>query len=308
MAKFRTNHNKRRAGQSSGMIARVGIFSLILGLLYFFFSKSASIENQVQPEFIVEDIADLEAYSIDSIFYLPSSEKGQIVRHKYYALSYNEKYELPNWVVFELTEDRLRKPWVDRTNDFRPDPKVGSGSATPEDYNRTEYDRGHLVAAADMAFSKESMSETFYMSNISPQSPGFNKGVWRELEELTRDWAKRFKHLYVVTGPLLNEPIRFWIGENHVAVPTAFYKVILDIRESEKKSIAFIIPNATSTERLETYATSIDNVEELTGIDFFPNLMPKALEESLESEYTMKLWKTDEKKYQKRVREWNFQK
>ena len=290
------------------MIAKVGIFSLILGALYFFFNKTRVLENGPSTERVTEDVADLETIGIDSIFYLPTSTTGDIIRHKYYALSYVEKYELPEWVAFELTAERLRMRWVDRTNDFRPDPKVESGSAVPADYQRTEYDRGHLVAAAAMAFSTEAMSETFFMSNMAPQNPGFNKGIWRELEELTRDWAKRFKHLYVVTGPVFNEKVRFWIGDNQVAVPPAFYKVILDIRDPEKKGIAFVIPNEMTNERLENFATSIDKVEDLTGIDFFPDLMPKPMEESLEADYDVSLWKTNEKKYEIRVREWNLQK
>ena len=242
------------------MIAKVGIFSLILGALYFFFNKTRVLENGPSTERVTEDVADLETIGI------------------------------------ELTAERLRMRWVDRTNDFRPDPKVESGSAVPADYQRTEYDRGHLVAAADMAFSTEAMSETFFMSNMAPQNPGFNKGIWRELEELTRDWAKRFKHLYVVTGPVFNEKVRFWIGDNQVAVPPAFYKVIL------------VIPNEMTNERLENFATSIDKVEDLTGIDFFPDLMPKPMEESLEADYDVSLWKTNEKKYEIRVREWNLQK
>lgn len=307
MAKFKTSHSKKGAKESSGMIAKVGLFSLLLGGLYFFFNQSKEDAPQYEDP-VVEDVNDLETTGDDSIFYLPTSTTGQVVKHKYYALSYNEKYELPEWVAFELTSERLRSKWVGRTNDFRPDPKVKTGSATPNDYRRTKYDRGHLAAAADMAFADDAMSESFYMSNMAPQVPGFNKGIWRELEELTRDWAKRFKHLYVVTGPLFNEPPKFWIGANQVAVPPAFYKVILDIREPEKKAIAFIIPNEVSTERLETFATSIDNVEELTGIDFFDGLMPNPLEESLESDYDTKQWKTNEKKYQKRVKEWNFRK
>ena len=151
------------------------------------------------------------------------------------------------------------------------------------------------------------MSESFFMSNMAPQEPGFNKGIWRELEELNRDWAKRFKHLYVVTGPVLSGRTKFWIGDNQVAVPEAFYRVILDIREPEKKGIAFVIPNQVTEERLESFATSIDAVEEMTGIDFFPELMDPRLEEALESQFDPELWKTDEKKYLIRIQNWNKQ-
>lgn len=287
-------------------MVKVGIFSLILGALYFAFQKFSG-QPHAPEEPVHEDVSNLEETGVDSIFYLPTSTTNEVIRHRFYALSYVEKYELPEWVAYELTEERLNTEWVERSNNFRPDPLVKSGSATPDDYRRTKYDRGHLVPAADMAFSAEAMSETFYLSNIAPQEPSFNKGVWRELEELTRDWAKRSKHLYVVTGPVLSQPIKFWIGENQVAVPPAFYRVLLDLREPELKAIAFVIPNETSTERLETFATSVDEVERLTGINFFPNLMEPALEAELESKFDVSLWKTNEKKYQKRVVEWNLQ-
>ncbi|MBI5914418.1 MAG: DNA/RNA non-specific endonuclease, partial [Bacteroidetes bacterium] len=218
-----------------------------------------------------------------------------------------EKYELPEWVAYELTADRLNTQWVERSEDFRPDPKVGTGSSTLDDYRRSRYDRGHLVPAADMAFSEEAMSETFLMSNISPQEPGFNKGVWRELEELTRDWAKRNKHLYVVTGPVLSQPIQFWLGENQVAVAPAFYKVLLDLREPEVKAIGFIVPNQTSVEPIETFAVSVDEVEIRTGINFFQYLLEPELEGELEANFDVNLWETNEKKFQRRVQEWNYQ-
>ncbi len=288
------------------MIVKVGLFSVILGALYFAFQKFSGTP-QPQEEPVTEDVENLEETGIDSIYFLPTSTTGDIVRHKFYALSYVEKFELPEWVAYELTEERLKSEWVDRTNNFRPDPMVQSGSATPDDYRRTNFDRGHLVPAADMAFSTEAMSETFFLSNIAPQDPGFNKGVWRELEELTRDWARRFKHLYVVTGPVLTQPVKFWIGENQVAVAPAFYKVLLDLRDPEKKAIAFIIPNETSTERIESFATSVDEVENLTGIDFFSGLMEKSLEEELEANFDVTLWKTNDKKFQLRVENWNKQ-
>lgn len=288
------------------MIAKVGIFSVIIGLLYLAFQKFSGQPPAVE-EPVKEDVENVEAAEPENIYYLPTSTTGQIVRHKFYALSYLEKYEIPEWVAWELTANRLNQEWVQRTNNFRPDPKVETGSATPDDYRNTRFDRGHLVPAADMAFSEEAMSETFYLSNIAPQDPAFNKGVWRELEELTRDWAKRFKHLYVVTGPVFNAPVKFWIGENQVAVAPAFYRVILDLDEPEKKAVAFVIPNQLSTERIETYATTIDEVENLTGIDFFPNLMEKSLEDELESSFDMSLWKTNDKKFQIRVEKWNNQ-
>lgn len=306
MAKFRTNHARKNNSESGGTIAKVGIFATILALLYFGFQKLMGKETPAE-EPVVADVPNVEETAADSVFYLPSTPQGTVVSHQYFALSYVEKYELPEWVAYELTADRLQSPWVERADNFRPDPKVETGSATLEDYRRSRFDRGHLCAAADMAFSEAAMSETFFMSNIAPQEPGFNKGIWRELEELVRDWAKRSKHLYVVTGPVLTQPVKFWIGENQVAVAPAFYKVLLDLREPERKAIGFIVPNETSDERIETFATTVDEVEKLTGINFFENLVEPKLEAELEAGFDMGLWKTNDKKYQVRVQEWNLQ-
>jgi endonuclease G, mitochondrial len=312
MANNRSNNKKSVKTESSGMVTKVGLFAVLMGLLYLGFQKFTgkspepqlpTTEEASQPSAPIETQTPAE----EALDYLPTNPNGAIVKHNYYTLSYVEKYELPEWCAYELTAERLNTEWVERSDDFRPDDSVESGSSTLEDYRRSRYDRGHIVPAADMAFSAEAMSETFLMSNISPQEPGFNKGVWRELEELTRDWAKRFKHLYVVTGPVLSQPIKFWIGENQVAVAPSFYKVMLDLSEPEVKAIGFIVPNQTSTDRIESFAVSVDEVEQLTGINFFNNLLEPDQEKELEANFDMSLWRTNEKKFQRRVQEWNFQ-
>jgi len=152
------------------------------------------------------------------------------------------------------------------------------------------------------------MSETFYMSNMSPQIRNFNGGIWRELEENVRDWAKRFRHLYVVTGPVLTKEIRERIGNNRVSVPEYYYKVILDIREPEYKAIGFVLPNETSFKPLSEFAVTVDHIEELTGIDFFPQLMEADLEKELESEVDVSLWDFNDKRFKRRVEQWNVRK
>lgn len=111
---------------------------------------------------------------------------GQIDRvfnREGYAFGYSEKYEQPLWVTYKLTDYELPAMPVPRTNDFREDPRVLSRTALPEDYKNSGYDRGHLAPAADMGWSKKTMSESFYMSNMSPQVPDFNRGIWMHLEK-----------------------------------------------------------------------------------------------------------------------------
>ncbi len=288
MAKLRSNHRKKRAGESSGMIARVVVFFFVLGGLYFYLNRSSELQIEAEP--VMPDIENLELTGTDSIFFLPTSTTGQVVKHKYFALSYNEDLELSEWVVFELASGRLNKSLPENTSGFRPDPQIKTGSASPGDYSKSGYEMGQMASAAEMAFSPEAVAESFFMGNAAPQAPGFNKGPWNELQGLTLDWAKRFRHLYVVTGPIFDEAEKLRIGNNRVAVPTAFFKILLDIRGPEKKAIAFVLPNKPTTEKAEYFATTIDRVEQLTGIDFFPDLMPRPMEDSLESSFDILKW------------------
>lgn len=238
-------------------------------------------------------------------FALPTSTTGDIIYHDYFALSYDEEHEQAEWVAYTLSKERLELPWVNRPDKFFEDSLVASGSAHWYDYRNSGYDRGHLAPAADMAFSEEAMRQSFLMSNISPQNRRFNGGIWRELEELTRNWAKDNKKLYVVTGPVLSQAGKGQIGDCRVTVPSAFFKVLLDLSEPQLKGIAFWVPNEISYEPLGEYALSIDEVEERTGIDFFPELMTTDLEAKLESRYDIGLWEFSPAKYKKRINEWN---
>ena len=298
MAKFRTNHSKQTRGTSSNMVARVGLFGAIIGGLFFLF-------NQFMGSGGAEVITDHDNANYADEYFLPTSTTGAVVHHKKYSLSYHEEYEQAEWVAHILTREELNMEWGERNDNFRPDPQIKTGSADLGDYRGSGYDRGHLVPAADMAYNAEAMDETFFLSNISPQSRNFNKGIWRELEELTRNWAKKYKKLYVVTGPVLTEEPKGYIGGNEVAIPTAFFKVLLDISEPELKGIAFVIPNEVSYEPLFKYATSIDKVEELTGIDFFPELISEELAAELEGNFNIDLWEFSKRKYDLRIEKWN---
>ena len=292
MAKLRTNYQK---GASGGMIARVGIFAAILSGLVFLFNRFSG--NTTQP-------ADnpKEDVSTPNFDFLPAAGAGQVLYNPYFALAYNEEHEQAEWVAYKLVGAQLEQPWVDRSDNFLPDPQVKSKSATPYDYKNSGYDRGHLVPAADMAFSEDAMQYTFLMSNISPQSKNFNKGIWRELEELVRTWAKQNTELYVVTGPVLTQQPKGAIGENGVSIPTAFYKVLLDMTEPQLKGIGFVIPNEVSYDPLYKFAVSIDEVEELTQIDFFPDWEAAA---TLEKAFNLDLWEFSKKKYELRTQKWN---
>ncbi len=214
-----------------------------------------------------------------------------IIFHEYYTLSYNEQHEQANWVAYKLTKKHILGN-VNRTNNFRFDKNIPTGSSTLEDYKGSGYDRGHLVPAGDMKISKKAMSESFFMSNISPQRPGFNRGIWKKLETKIRNAALNEEELYVVTGPVLSDNLDY-IG-NNVSVPDYFYKVILDYSEPTIKAIGFILPNIKNKKSISDYAMTIDKIEQITGINFFNNL-PDDIENSIESEYDYNLWNFNNK-------------
>jgi len=219
---------------------------------------------------------------------LPMPEPGDvIITHIGYTLSYNEEHEQAEWVAYELTAEEAQGT-CERTDDFREDPEVPTGSASLADYRGSGYDRGHLIPAADMKWSQEAMSASFYLSNMSPQNPSFNRGGWRTLETLVRNWAIENEAVYVTTGGILT-PGLIKIGPNGVSVPEKYYKVVLDYREPELKGIGFILPNEKIEQDLINYVMSIDRVEAETGIDFFYNL-PDDIEEQIESNVNASLW------------------
>ena len=216
------------------------------------------------------------------------NNKDQVIHHLGYSISYNEIHEQPNWVAYELTSKEVAGPFK-RKDRFRSDPNVKTESASLADYKGSGYDRGHLAPAADMKWSKEAMSESFFMSNMSPQKPGFNRGIWKKLESKVRKWAVDNDSIYIATGGVLNGKLQT-IGPNQVSIPDYYYKVILDYSEPELKGIGFIIKNEKSSDPLSKFAVPIDEVEEMTGIDFFHSL-PDAIENEIELKYDMKKWR-----------------
>jgi endonuclease G len=307
MAKFRTNH--QRQGGASTSVLRFGLFAAVVGALFFVFNQFSDQftppeEQQALPGRVVVEPNPFDPPGLD---FLPTSTTGQIIHHQHFSLSYVEEHEQAEWVAYILSGERLDMPRAPRPNQFLDDLKVNTGSATWRDYVGSGYDRGHLAPAADLAFDEAAIRESFYMSNVSPQARNFNAGIWQELEICVRAWAKRNKQLYVVTGPVLTLPSKGRIGKNQVAIPAAFYKVLLDYTEPQLKGIAFVLPNEVSYEPLFKYATTIAEVEKLTGIRFFPNLIPKEMEEELKEKMNIDLWPFNKSRYEERIKKWNTQ-
>jgi len=237
--------------------------------------------------------ADNTPFSIGKATVIPHLEipkttaNDKIITHTGYSLLYNEDHEQASWVAYELTKAETTKRYK-RSDKFIVDPLVTTGSANNADYSGSSYDRGHMAPAADMGWSSRTMKESFYYSNMSPQDPAFNRGIWKSLEELVRTWAIENEAVYVVTGPVLTKGLPT-IGSDKVSVPRYYYKVILDYTEPGIKGIGFILPNEGSKEPLQSFAVSIDSVETFTGIDFFP-LLPDEQERYIEKTLSVNAW------------------
>ena len=276
-----------------------------MGIVLLLFGESCTETNKPKPR-IERDLPGstveqhVEESKVDSLIQhleIPFfRESEQVITHSGYALSYNETYEQANWVAYELTAQETQKAF-ERTNKFLVDPAVSTGSATDADYKKSGFDRGHLAPAADMGWSSTAMIESFYFSNMSPQLPGFNRGIWKNLESLVRAWANENESIYVVTGPVFTNGMST-IGGNQVAIPNYYYKVILDHKKPSLKGIGFILPNASSSLPLQNFAVSIDSVEKVTGIDFY-HLLSDDQEANLEKTVCISCWswKTSGKSY-----------
>jgi len=208
-------------------------------------------------------------------------------KHYAYSFSYNEDCEQPNWVAYELLKSELEMNYK-RTNRFLEDTLVITGTANNLDYKNSGYDKGHLAPAADMMWSEQAIAESFYFSNITPQLPSFNRGIWKRLEGKIRKWVVKYDRLYITTGPIFNSYGKT-IGENSVCIPTHFYKIVLIYNDTIKQSIGFIFPHMKCDSDIFDYAVSIDSVELVTGEDFY-FLIPDKLEEVIEKEYKLKYW------------------
>jgi len=211
------------------------------------------------------------------------------VKHFGFSLEYNEELELPKWVYYKLTKEMVKRKVTKRVDNFRADPAVKTQSAIPQDYKYSGFDRGHLCPAGDMKWNKKAMDESFLMSNICPQLHSLNAGQWEQLESKAREWAVQLGEIYIITGPIVNKGYET-IGENEVAVPSAFYKLIVYNAKPGLYAISFIMENKALGGNIYNYSVPINEVERQTGIDFF-NTLSISNQEILEKYNNTEQWK-----------------
>lgn len=288
MAKTRKTKKKQRKSTKNKFVQRltwsITIAVIILGGAYFSGCISATTGESTANHGKWGNLEDVTT---------PESTPSQVVNYEGYSLSFNSKMHIPNWVAWELTgkESNGTEP---RKDNFRSDDNV-MGSSEQWDYSYSGYDRGHMAPAGDMKWSKKAMDESFFMTNMCPQAKTLNTGAWKRLEEKCRQWAEIDSAIIIVCGPILTDPIEEFIGDSRVAVPQRFFKVILSPYVDTPRGIGFIMPNGKVPGGMQASAVSIDEVERITGLDFFSSL-PDEIENEVESQCRFHYWSTLKKK------------
>lgn len=211
----------------------------------------------------------------------------QIIRKTSYIVSYNKDTKIPNWVAWHLTAEHTDGPYK-RMSNFYEEESVASPRATIDDYRGSGWTRGHMCPAGDNKWNETAMYESFSLVNVCPQNANLNSGLWNSLEIDCRRWAKQYGGIYIVCGPVFLNRGHETIGVNKVFVPEAFFKVVLCLN-GNPKGLGVIVRNTDGNRKRDLYYNSIDQVERITGMDFFP-MLPDKLEDSVESEVDMNLW------------------
>lgn len=212
----------------------------------------------------------------------------QILRRVGYTLSYNNELRLPNWVAWHLTAAHTTGPYKRAGVAFQEDEDVAEPRVNTYDYQQSGFDRGHMCPSADNRWSEEAQRQCFLMTNICPQLHSLNDGDWKILEEQCRDWAEKYGDLYIVCGPILLKQRHKRIGAHKVTVPEAFFKVVLCMSGSPK-AIGFVYRNQKGRKATSEYVNTVDEVERITGIDFFCAL-PDSVEKRVERSCDLGEW------------------
>lgn len=257
------------------------------------------VELQSREDSLQEIIDALKLQGIRELIFekgLPgTSGLEEVTEHSAMFLCYDEKHEQAKWVVHIVSTDIVQGN-ISRTNDFREDPLIITGTACKDDYWYSGYDRGHLAPSADFRWSQTALSESYFYSNMSPQKPELNRKRWADLENSIRQYVEENgEPVFVVTGGVLRDGLPVLKAEktkNNVSIPEYFYKVVADLEGDEIKGIAFLMPNGNCDYPVFSYAVSIDSVEALTGIDFFASL-PVESQKMIESDYDISLWQSN---------------
>ena len=249
---------------------------------------SEKVERSIDTE---EDVAvkDNNTAKINGLEVPAYDKNDEVIRRTAYTVSYNHETKIPKWVAWHLTADHVDGSLKRKDFDFTDDMSVVDPKGYKSDYYRSGYTRGHMCPAGDNKWSAKAMQECFLMTNMCPQTAGLNSGMWNSLEKSCRTWAQRYGDVYIVCGPVLLKGSHHTIGRNKVVVPEAFFKVILCMK-GKPKAIGYVVRNESQKgKKKNEFVNSVDEVERITGIDFFPSL-PDDIETEVERQCNPADW------------------
>ena len=260
--------------------------------------ETTSYSNEVtQEEYIVESVQEKKTEMRDDevsesnlygIVRLSTKIPSQLLSRIAYVLSYNKETLCPNWVAWKLTAEHTDGE-VKRIGAYFEDEEVPEPRATKADYRGSGWSHGHMCPAGDNKWDETAMKESNLLTNMCPQDRGLNSGVWNKIEQDCRKWARKYGEVYIVCGPVLLNRVHETIGVNRVVVPEAFFKVVLCLT-GKPKAIGFVIRNNGGTKKRDQFVNTVDEVERITGMDFFPAL-PDDIEDEVEAHANLEEWK-----------------
>ena len=253
-------------------------------------SISATEDDAVATEGAAKDTASVQAAKGIEIPRFTRKRQSQVLVRLAYTTSYNKYMRCPNWVAWKLTADHTDGPYVRKGYRFHEDMDVPYPRAYYEDYKGSPYgmQRGHMCPAADNKWSDEAMDECHLLTNICPQYGQLNGGEWKDLEDACRDWARDYGCIYIVCGPIFYSDGPRLIGEHDIAVPDAFFKVVLRLGRNPQ-ALGFIYPNDRCSGPMSDFVMSVDEVEKTVGLDFFAALND-AVENKVERQAKLEKW------------------
>lgn len=262
------------------------------GVQYSETGEVVDLHSQDEIETTIEEIKYREKASTQSIE-IPlttAGDEGQILTRMGYTLSYDIISKNPLWVAWQLTREhadggipRYQGPYLDDNEVQGYTPNDTDWEGRPRDLSH-----GHMCPAGDNKWDREAMRQTFYLSNMCPQASGLNSGGWNRLEEKCRDWARIYESVYISCGPVFYTDTPKTMGRAEIWIPDAFYKVILCLG-STPKALGFLYENNDEPHPMQESVRTVDEIEVLTGLDFFPSLDDE-IESVVESSSNLSIW------------------
>lgn len=212
------------------------------------------------------------------LFELPTILQDDIIirYHNNYVVSYNEDTKVANWVAYELKKEELSGTGDRKTMRFVKDSNVNVSQASDEDYRGSMWRKGHLAPAADFKTDDNTMLDTFFFTNCAPQNDKFNNSKWNQLEDRVRGWARHYGSIYVVTGPIIGDNIYGTLGNSHIVIPDAYFKALCIYHNEQYRTVAFVMENSSDCPHYKKCVFTINDLELITGINFYPSLSEEA--------------------------------